>query len=232
MPNMQSTEPILDKYDEPSEIIESSIEARKRLLYGFGGQDCVDKKKFKESLAPTMLTMSLTGEPTLYPKISEIVEEGEKRDMISFLVTNGSMPKAIETMRKLPWQLYVTLPSPNKETFIKTCRPKSPESWENIIKTLEIFPSLDCRKVVRVTLTKGLNMKSPEKYAQLIKKTECNFIELKSYSWVGFSRKRLDETNVPTMDDMRAFAKAIAEKTGYEIADEDEPSKVLMLKPA
>ncbi|HDO42073.1 MAG TPA: 4-demethylwyosine synthase TYW1, partial [Candidatus Bathyarchaeota archaeon] len=92
----------LEEFDEPAEIIEELIEKRKELLSGWKGNPRVSKEKFEEALKPTMMTMSLTGEPTLYPRISELVVEAEKRGMITFLVTNGTIPEALERMNPLP----------------------------------------------------------------------------------------------------------------------------------
>ncbi len=228
-PNLKWKEFPLEKYDEPSDIIENAIEARKKLLSGFKGNPNVDKKKFEEALKPSMMTLSLTGEPTLYPKISELIKEGNKRNIITFLVTNGSMPNVLANLDPLPWQLYVSLSAPDKGTFVKTCRPLASGMWEKVNETLELFSSLDCRTVIRLTLVNGLNFFKPEKYAKLILKAEPKFIEAKSYSWIGESRKRLPSTAVIPLEKLKEFAQKIAEYTGYRIKDEDTASRVVLL---
>ena len=69
----------LQEFDEPKAILEQAIEKRRKLLIGFKGNMVINKEKFDEALKPTMMTMSLTGEPTLYRPISELIEEAKKR---------------------------------------------------------------------------------------------------------------------------------------------------------
>lgn len=219
--------PIEGEIDEPSTIVEKCIEERKKLLSGFKGN--VNKKKFEEALIPTMMTLSLTGEPTLYPKISEIIEEARKRKMITFLVTNGSMPNALSNLDPLPWQLYISLTSPDKETFIKACRPMVKDAWEKLNESIELFPSFECRKVIRITLIKGINMKNPKGYGKIILKSDTDFCEVKAYMHVGESQRRLEKEAMPSMEEVRKFSKRIANCTGYEIRGEDEQSRVVLL---
>ena len=221
----------LDKkeLDEPTEIVEGCIKARKKLLSGFGGNPKVDKKKFEEALKPTMMTLSLTGEPTLYPEISELVIEAKKRGMISFLVTNGSKPKILEKMDPLPWQLYVSIYGPDKKTYKKITRPKIKNAWKKMNETLDLFPSLNTRKVLRLTMIKGYNMKNPKGYAKLIEKSEPNFVEVKAYEWVGESQKRLPMDAMPYHEDVKRFAEQISEHSSFKIKDEFKPSRVVLL---
>lgn len=215
--------------DEPGEIVEEAIEKRRELLSGFKGNSKVDKRKFEEALRPTMMTMSLTGEPTLYPRVSDLNIEAKKRGMITFLVTNGTMPKALENMDPLPFQLYVSVSAPDKHTHVKLTRPLIKDGWEKLNKTLELLPSLETRKVMRLTMVKGWNMTNHEGYAELIKKAEPNFVEVKAYEWVGESQRRLPKEAMPFMEDIRRFAERISELTGYEIKGEHKPSGVVLL---
>jgi len=66
---------------------------------------------------------------------------------------------------------------------------------------LDLFPSIDTRKVIRLTMVKGWNMKSPEKYADMIRRAEPDYIEVKAYEWVGESQKRLPRWAMPCMED-------------------------------
>ena len=218
------------KPDEPAEIIDGCISARRLLLTGFKGSDRVDKKKWEEAIDPTSAAISLAGEPTLYPRIAELIAEFKKRKMTTFLVTNGTRPDRLKSLTIEPTNLYISLCAPDKQTYLKVNRPLISDGWERLNESLELMKSFSCRTVLRLTLVKGLNVKSPKKYAELVKKAEPSIIEPKGYSWVGESRQRLGEENVPTMEDMRKFATALADKTGYKIEDEDEPSKVFLLK--
>jgi tRNA wybutosine-synthesizing protein 1 len=200
------------------------------LLTGFKGSDAVDKKKWEEAINPTSAAISLAGEPTLYPRIGELIGEFKKRGMTTFLVTNGTRPDRLKSLTTEPTNLYVSFCAPDKETYLKVNRPLVADGWERLNESLELMSSFGCRKVLRLTLVKGLNMKSPEKYAKFVLKAQPDFVEPKGYSWVGGSRERLGEKNVPTMENMRGFASVLAEETGYKIEAENEPSKVLLLK--
>jgi tRNA wybutosine-synthesizing protein 1 len=219
----------LEDFDEPSEIIDDAIKKRRELLSGWRGNPRVDKKKFEESLKPTMMTMSLTGEPTLYPRISEMVVEAEKRGMITFLVSNGTMPEVLERMDKLPFQLYISIPAPDKNTYIKVTRPLIKDAWERLNRTLELLPSLETRKVLRFTVIKGWNTSNVEGYAKIVERAKPNFVEIKAYEWVGQSRSRLPRETMPYMSDIEDFACKLASLTGYAIKGMYEPSGAALL---
>ncbi|MEM1582155.1 MAG: 4-demethylwyosine synthase TYW1 [Candidatus Bathyarchaeia archaeon] len=219
----------VQEFDEPAEIIDNLIEKRKELLSGWKGNPRVDKKKLEEALKPTMMTMSLTGEPTLYPKISDLIVEADKRGMISFIVTNGTMPEVLENMDPLPFQLYVSVPAPDKNTYIKIVRPLIRDAWERLNRTLELLPSLETRKVLRFTVIKGWNTLNIESYAKIVERANPDFIEVKAYEWVGQSRERLPREAMPYMENVEEFASSLANLTGYEIKGKYEPSGAVLL---
>lgn len=96
----------LEKWDEPNEIIDGCIKAQRELLSGFGGNPNTPKKLFEEAMGPKHFAISLDGEPTLYPMISELIAEIKQRGMTAFLVTNGSMPKRLAKIEE-PTNLYL-----------------------------------------------------------------------------------------------------------------------------
>jgi len=218
-----------EKLDEPEEIVDGCIEKRRELLMGFKGSPDVDKKRFDDAVKPTMMTMSLTGEPTLYRRAGDLVEEAKRRGMITFLVTNGSLPKVLEQVDPLPWQLYVSVYGPDRKTYNEIARPETQKAWDQLNRTLELLPSLETRKVIRLTMIKGYNMKNPEGYSKLIEKAEPNFVEVKAYEWVGESLRRLPREAMPWMEDVREFAREISMHTGYKIRSEFEASGVVLL---
>ncbi|MHA1743757.1 MAG: 4-demethylwyosine synthase TYW1, partial [Candidatus Heimdallarchaeota archaeon] len=151
------------KPDDPSEIIDGCIEQRRLLLTGFKGFPKVDKEKWEEAIKPTNAAISLAGEPTLYPRISDLIEEFHKRKMTTFLVTNGTRPDRLGGLSTEPTQLYISLCAPDKNTYLKINNPLIPDGWERLNESLELMRSLSCRTVIRMTLVKGMNMKNPEK---------------------------------------------------------------------
>jgi tRNA wybutosine-synthesizing protein 1 len=219
----------LTEFDQPMQIINEAIIQRRRLLSGWKGNANVDKKKYEESLKPTMITMSLTGEPTLYPKASEFIYEANKLGIITFLVTNGTKPKTLEKMDNLPFQLYVSVSAPNKKSYLHIVRPLIKDAWEKLNQTLLLLPSLNTRKVLRLTMMKGWNMNNYGEYAHLIEKSDPDYIEIKAFEWVGQSQKRLSKKTMPYMYEIEDFAREIAKLTGYEIKGKYKPSGAILL---
>lgn len=218
------------KPDDPKDIIEGCIKQRRLLLTGFKGFSKVDKKKWEEAAIPTNAAISLAGEPTLYPRISDLIKEFHKRNMTTFLVTNGTRPDRLKHLEEEPTNLYISLCSPDKTTYKKVHNPLIKNGWEKLNESLELMKSFDCRKVIRLTLVKGLNMKDTDKYAKLILKAEPDFVEAKAYMHVGESQKRLGRENMPTTDDVRNFAKEISKETGYKVKDEDISSRIVLIE--
>lgn len=215
--------------DDPEFICEGSIMAQKRLLSGYKGDERVDIKKWEEAINPRHVACSLTGEPTLYPYLSEFFEACHKRGMTTFLVTNGTMPEVLEKMDVLPTQLYVSITAPNEEIYKKLNNPLISHAWERINKTLELLPSLNTRTVIRHTLVKKWNMGHEEEYGKLIEKAEPWFVEPKGYVYVGYSRERLTMDNMPTHEEIKEFATRLAKIIGYEIEAERKDSRVVLL---
>ncbi|RLI85061.1 MAG: 4-demethylwyosine synthase TYW1, partial [Archaeoglobales archaeon] len=84
------------------------------------------------------------------------------------------------------------------------------------------------RRVIRLTLIKGYNM-NPEKFVPFIDRASPDFIEAKAYMHLGYSRLRLPRTAMPEHSDVKAFAEKLAKLTGYEVKDESEISRVVLL---
>ncbi len=225
------TESKLEKVDDPKIILEDSIKEQKRLITGFKGDDRCDGKKWIEANNPNMLACSLSGEPTLYPRLGELFEECHKRKITTFLVTNGTNPKLIENLNPLPKQLYVSIVAPNELIYKKICSPLIRDGWEKINQTLELLHSLDTRTVIRHTLLKYYNIeeKYVHCYAKLIKKADPMFIEPKGYVFVGYSRERMHLKNMPTHKNIQDFSKKLAKETNYNFEMEKPDSRVVLL---
>jgi len=220
------------EWDNPSDIADGLIEAQKKMLTGYKGNDKVDKKRLEEANDPAHVTFSLTGEPLFYPKMSELIEEFHKRKMSTFLVTNGTLPEALKKLKTLPTQLYVSVQAPNKEVYEKVTRPKIPHAWENFLEFLDVFSKLNTRRVFRLTLIKGLNLVDAKGYAELIKRGNPDYVEVKGFVFVGGSRNQsrgLSYSLMPNKEEIINFAKEIAEASGYVFTDYHKPSNVALL---
>jgi len=216
-------------WDPPEDIVEGSIKAQLEILSGYKGNPKTNQQKFKEALTPKHVAISLTGEPTLYKPIGELIQAFHRRGFTTFLVSNGTMPSALAKLSKAPTQLYVSVCAPDEETFKYVCRPQIPEAWEKLNETLKLLPSFKCPTVIRITSVRGLNMKNIEGYAKLIEKANPTYIEPKAYMHVGFSRLRLGYENMPSHREVCEFAMQLAEETGYTTIDESEQSRVVLL---
>ena len=213
--------------DDPDIILDEAIQAQRKLLQGFAGnQEAQDK--FYEAERPNQVAISLDGEPTLYPKLNGLISEVLKRKMTAFLVTNGTMPKVIENLTQ-PTQLYISLSAPNKEIHKKTCQPLLKDAWERLQKSISFLQNFTCNTVIRLTLVKNLNMTKPDQYAKIIDKSNTKFVECKAYMCVGGSRKRLKYEQMPSHEEIQTFAKQVAEHSGYKIKDEQKESRVVLL---
>lgn len=212
-------------WDTPEFIVEESIKAQHRLLSGFHGTPNVNKKKLKEAYNPNQVAISLIGEPTLYPMLDELIDEYKKRGFTTFVVSNGTNPNVIEKID--PYQLYISLTAYSEESHLTLNRP-SKNYWDEINKSLRILSEKDCRTVLRLTLIKGYNMKA-ENYVKLIEKASPMFIEAKAYMYLGYSRLRLPKTAMPEHEEVRKFSEELAKLTGYEIKDESQISRVVLL---
>ncbi len=219
----------LPKWDPPEKILEGSIKAQLKILSGYKGNQKTNLEKLKEALKPRHVAISLTGEPTLYKPLGELIQAFHKRGFTTFLVSNGTTPSALARLSEEPTQLYISVCAPDKDTFKKVCRPQIPKAWEKLEETLEILPSFKCPTVIRITSVRKLNMRNAEAYAKLAEKANPTYIEPKAYMHVGFSRLRLSYENTPSYKEIRDFAMQLAEETGYNMVDESERSRVVLL---
>ena len=232
------------KINSPSEIIDGCINAQRKLLQGFN----IDKKsrkkqlskanmkKYLEALEPMHFAISLSGEPTIYPLIGDLIQELRQRGKTSFLVTNGLYPEKIKEIarkKQLPTQLYVSVNAPNEEIYKKIHRSSIKDAWNKLNETLEFLPSLKekTRTIFRMNLIKDLNMDESytKEYAELIGKANPLFVEIKGYMSVGFARKRLGYERMPSYKEMLEFVKKLATATGLKVLDSHEFSRAWVL---
>jgi len=233
------------KVDTPKQIVDGCIKAQRELLSGFKINEKpkkkqlskADMKKFRESQEPMQFAISLSGEPMTYEHIGKLIEELRKRGKTSFLVTNGLFPNKLEELEKknqLPTQLYISVNAPNKEIYDKIHRSSKKDAWELLNKSLEIMSKLreKTRTVFRMNLILNLNMleEHAEGYAELIKKANPKFVEVKAFMCVGFAKERLEYKKMPYHEDIVAFSKSILKYLPeYKLLDEKKESRVVLL---
>jgi tRNA wybutosine-synthesizing protein 1 len=219
----------LPEWDSAEEITQGILKAQNKILGGYKGNPRTDPQKFREAFRPKHVAISLTGEPTLYEPLGELIRTLHVKGLTTFLVSNGNLPQRLSNLSEEPTQLYVSVCASNKEVFKRVCRPQIGDAWSKLNETLALLPSFRCPTVIRSTLVKGHNMEDVEGYAKLVERADPTYIEAKAYMHVGFSGLRLGFDNMPNHSEVYDFALHLSEKTGYRILDESRDSRVVLL---
>ena len=214
--------------DSPEELAEGCLAAHYRFTCGYGGDPAVDDIRFKESEKPRHAAVSLAGEPTLYPSLSDLLDCFHDRGMTTFLVTNGTKPEVLAEVE--PTQMYISLDAWDEKSYREVCNPVGPR-FDDVKASLQVMADRDCRTAIRTTLVNGLNMKKPKRFAELAEAAQPDFVEVKGYVHVGYSRNRLKRDAMPSHDDVVEFAREYGTSMGYELCDDVEISRVALLTP-
>ena len=215
--------------DDPEVIIAESLEAHKKLLYGFKDSATANQELYQQSTTVKHVALSLTGEPIIYPRMNELVDGFHKRGISTFIVTNGQYPDAIRDLSPIT-QLYLSMDAPTKELMKQVDVPLFSDYWERYERSLDELARKKQRTAIRITLVKGINDNHPAEYAALIRRGDPTFVEVKAYMFVGASRQRLQMENMPLHDEVMSFTNQVAAHLPeYEIVSEHKPSRVVML---
>ncbi|MBT6402164.1 4-demethylwyosine synthase TYW1 [Candidatus Woesearchaeota archaeon] len=226
-----------EEIDDPKEIIQGCIEARRKLMIGFKGNENVDLVKFENYLIPDHAAISLTGEPCMYPRLPELVDSffDDFNFRTVFLVTNGTMPEVLKKFGKdskhFPTNLYMSLEAFDSDSYQKFNNPVSTDTWNNIQESMKYLSTIKdkTKTILRITAVKKFNMEKAKEFVKFIELMQPTHIEIKGYGFLGYSRKRMQEENVPEWNEVIDFSKELAELTGYSITEEHEPSTVIQL---
>ena len=194
----------------------------------------------------------MSGEPTIYPYLGEMIKEIRKRKAVSFLVTNGLNPKALIKLEKencLPTQISISCNAPNESLFKIWHRSSEKNAWKKFNESLKVLKTLKekVRRAVRLTLVKEgknkkarfnllSNMKDENvlEYVNLIKKACPNFIHVKGFMSVGYARERIGYDKQPWHYEVKNFAEKILDELKkddkkWKILGEEERSCVVLL---
>ena len=223
---------------EPEQILRKLMGERKKLIDGFYGDSRNDNQRLDESLLPTHYAISLSGEPTMYPKLPELIKYLKSLEATKsiFLVTNGQEPDMIQKLQDedaLPTQLYLSTNAADYESFIKINKPKYDDSWERWNRTLDMLKDLDTRTVLRITLIRNYNDQKEmiPAFADMFRKASPHFIEIKSYMHIGRSTNRLEHENMLEMSEVKKFSEEIAKQSKiFSIMDESLVSRISILQ--
>ncbi len=209
----------------PAEILARIPDLQKRALSGYKVSPYVTRERYLESLDPRHVAISLSGEPTLYPYLPDLIDLLNSRGFSTFLVSNGTNPDVLEKCS--PFQIYVSLPAFDRDSYLDLCHPLE-DSWERVRESLVLLGKK--RSAIRITLVRGLNDRFPDRYGALIQESGARFVEVKGYMYLGYSRKRLERENMPEHHRVREFAESVAHFCDYRISDESPASRVVLLE--
>ncbi len=217
--------------EDMSELVNGIIKEQRRLLSGYKDDPRVDKKMFEEAMNPKHVAISLTGEPTLYPRLEEMIKEFHKRGLTTFLVTRGVRPDVIFGMEEKPSQLYLSMEAYNEEMYRWLNKPLVPNAWELTMTTLKGLSEYPRPTVLRITLIKGINMdeRAVRGFSRLIEIMQPTYIETKAYMYVGASMNRLSRQNMPSHEEVLDFSRKLSKTTGYPIRSQSRASRVVLL---
>ena len=223
---------------EPEQVVSSLMEERRKLIMGYYGDARNEKQKLDESLLPAHYAISLSGEPTMYPKLPELIKylKTIPETKSIFLVTNGQEPDMIQRLQDedaLPTQLYLSTNAADYDSFLKINRPRYDDSWKRWNKTLMMLSKLNTRTVLRITLIRDYNdlEEMIPSFAKLLKESSPHFVEIKSYMHIGRSTNRLEHENMLDMDEVRNFSSKLAKQSEiFSTMDESFISRIVVLQ--
>ncbi|WP_421077620.1 4-demethylwyosine synthase TYW1 [Methanothermococcus sp. Ax23] len=215
----------LPEWKEPEEVMNDIFEMHRTIIMGYKGiLDRIGEEKFSEAINPKHVAISLSGEPTVYPYLKELIELFHKKGLSTFVVSNGILTDVIAEIN--PTQLYVSLDAYDLDSYKKICGGKEAQ-WEKILNTLDILESKK-RTCLRTTLIRNYN-DDIKKFVPLYERANTNFIELKSYMNVGYSRKRLNLDDMLKHDEIINLSKTLEENSFYKLEDDSFDSRVSLL---
>ena len=119
----------------------------------------------------------------------------------------------------------------DSDSYQKFNNPVSTDTWNNIQESMKYLSTIKdkTKTILRITAVKKFNMEKAKEFVKFIELMQPTHIEIKGYGFLGYSRKRMQEENVPEWNEVIDFSKELAELTGYSITEEHEPSTVIQL---
>lgn len=223
---------------EPEDIVTNLMVERRKLIMGFYGDPKAITKKLDESLLPAHYAISLSGEPTMYPKLPQLIRYLKTLPATKsiFLVTNGQEPQMLKRLQDedaLPTQIYLSTNAADRDSFMRINKPRYSDSWERWNQSLELLQKLDTRTVLRMTMIRNHNdLESMiPVFADMVKRANVHFIEIKSYMHIGRSTNRLDYSDMLEFDEINHFANQLAQKSQiYSVSNESTISRIVLLQ--
>ena len=219
--------------DPPEDIVNGAIDKHVNMIKQLKGVPGVKPERFEEAHTPRHCALSLVGEPIMYPKINDLCQMLHERRISTFMVTNAQFPDAIKNLVPVT-QLYVSIDASEREQLKKIDRPLFSDFWERFLDSIDELASKKQRTVFRLTLVKKYNMDQLKGYADLVKRGQPSFVEIKGVTYCGEPEKgaaKLTMTNVPWHQEVVSFSQDLCELLGsdYEVASEHAHSNCVLV---
>jgi tRNA wybutosine-synthesizing protein 1 len=223
---------------EPKDIVTKLMAEREKLIMGHYGDPKSIHRKLDESLLPAHYAISLSGEPTMYPKLPEMIKylKALPATKSIFLVTNGQEPQMLRRLQDedaLPTQIYLSTNAADHGSFMRINKPRYSDSWERWNQSLELLQKMDTRTVLRMTMIRDHNdfEEMIPAFADMINRANVHFIEIKSYMHIGRSTNRLARSDMLEFEEVNHFANQLAEKSqSYSVIDQSIASRIVLLQ--
>ncbi len=214
----------------PQEIVARIPFLQKKALSGYKISPKVTPERWEDAMRPDQYAISLSGEPTLYPHLPELINLLNQTGGTTFLVSNGTRPEVLRACH--PYQKYVSLTAPDREIYLRIARPRQ-DYWDQIQESLvDLGHETDAgrRTAIRITVIKGINDQKPKEYARIIQESGAQFIEVKAYMHVGYSQRRLTIRHMPLHEEIKEFTNQMLPYLSYHIRGENSLSRVICLE--
>jgi len=156
-----------------------------------------------------VLTLTANGEPTLYPHLSELIDEIDKikKNTQTLILTNSATlvdEKIFNTLLKLN-QIKLSLDAISGDIFKKIDRPHASIKIENVVQSVQKFSKLYKGKLfIEILFVHGLNDTPEEvqKLNEVLLTLDCTRVDLgtidrpPAYPVMGISYKELHEISL------------------------------------
>ncbi|KAL7520206.1 hypothetical protein ACHAWX_006838 [Stephanocyclus meneghinianus] len=200
------------KTDDPKMIVREAIQTHVGMIKETRGIPGIQLDRWEEAHRVRHCALSLVGEPIMYPRINELLQELHDRKISTFLVTNGQHPQAIENLIPIT-QLYVSVDASTPESLEEIDRPLFRDAWDRLKSSLSCLKHKGQRTVARLTVVKGWNSDEIGGYARLIALGHCSLVEVKGVTFCGKSdASNLNMTNTPWHHEVVEFSKRLLQE--------------------
>jgi len=180
------------------------------MIHEMKGIPGVQPERLADAYNVKHCALSLVGEPIMYPKINDMLQQLHVRGISTFLVTNAQFPDRIKQLDPVT-QLYVSVDAATKDSLKAIDRPLFKDFWERFIGSLREMRERKQRTVYRLTLVKSWNMSEVDNYADLVESGQPDFIEIKAVTYCGKSdASSLTMQNVPWHVEVCQFSEMLA----------------------